>query len=321
MITGLDEYEKNLTSGFGMIQKQLDYSTKYLFTKQGEDGATELFKYGDESQVWITDVLVSQMINLEYSYGEDEYIGISYIEQEASTTLHSADSDCALDTAPRLSYPTDKITTGSLLPGAKASAVNLFLHASFFNNHLPKLNAAFDVLKIIRDIDEKTFFQHLNPILVQMLHSPFTGASQYLFLQGKVLEVSAQLMQLLYENRSDNKVTLTDDDKKQLGTIPDILSAQIASPPSIPELARLLAMNEFKLKAGFKQMYGTTIYEYLRKLRIERALLLLSKGTPLQQTAELLGYKSLRGFSDSFQKYCGMTPANWLKASCNTVIP
>ena len=315
MITGLEEYEKNLTKGFGMIQKRLDYSIKYLFTQQERDGYTELFKYGEESQVWITDMLFPRTMNLEYSYGEDEYIGISYIEQEESNAVYSTELDCALDTGPHLSYPTAKITTGSLLPGTRIRAVNLFLHANFFNNHLPNLNAAFDVLKIIQDIDEKTFLQHLNPILVQMLHSPFTGASQYLFLQGKVLEVSAQLMSLLYENPSDNKVTLTDDDMKQLCTIPDILLTQIASPPSIPALARLLAMNEFKLKSGFKQIYGTTIYEYLRKLRIEKALMLLSKGTSLQQTAESLGYKSLRGFSDSFQKYCGMTPANWLKVN------
>ena len=89
----------------------------------------------------------------------------------------------------------------------------------------------------------------------------------------------------------------------------------IANPPSIGSLARMLAINEYKLKAGFKQLYGATIYEYFRKLRMEKAVSFLSGDLSIGEIATQLGYKSQRGFTDFFTEYSAMTPSKWKKSN------
>ncbi|MCE5168405.1 helix-turn-helix transcriptional regulator [Paenibacillus profundus] len=44
------------------------------------------------------------------------------------------------------------------------------------------------------------------------------------------------------------------------------------------ELARQAGLNDFELKAGFKELYGTTVFGFLREKRLEQALCLLQQG-------------------------------------------
>lgn len=80
-------------------------------------------------------------------------------------------------------------------------------------------------------------------------------------------------------------------------------------------LSRMVALNEFKLKAGFKQVFHTTIYEYLRQIRTEEAVELMKEDLTLEQIAGNVGYKSLRGFTQAFTKCAGKTPAEWRRQS------
>lgn len=52
----------------------------------------------------------------------------------------------------------------------------------------------------------------------------------------------------------------------------------MAEPPSLLELSRLIGLNDYKLKTGFKEMYGTTVFGYLREQRLEKAYRLLMEG-------------------------------------------
>lgn len=58
----------------------------------------------------------------------------------------------------------------------------------------------------------------------------------------------------------------------------DILLERMAEPPSLLELSRLIGLNDYKLKTGFKEMYGTTVFGYLREQRLEKAYRLLMEG-------------------------------------------
>lgn len=78
----------------------------------------------------------------------------------------------------------------------------------------------------------------------------------------------------------------------------------------------MAALNEFKLKAGFKKVFNTMIYQYLRQLRTERAIELMKENLALEQICEKVGYKSMRGFSQAFVKCTGITPAEWRKQRC-----
>ena len=80
-------------------------------------------------------------------------------------------------------------------------------------------------------------------------------------------------------------------------------------PPSIKELARLCATNDFKLKKHFKKVCQTTIYAYIQKLRLEKANLLLRENLmSVSDIANEVGYKHQGHFSAIFFKTYGVYP-------------
>ena len=89
----------------------------------------------------------------------------------------------------------------------------------------------------------------------------------------------------------------------------NIILRDFQTPPSIKELARLCATNDFKLKKYFKKIYQTTIYAYIQKIRLEKANLLLREH--LMSVAEIaneVGYKHQGHFSAIFFKTYGVYP-------------
>ena len=94
----------------------------------------------------------------------------------------------------------------------------------------------------------------------------------------------------------------------------DYLLKNYVSPPTIHDLAHLCATNESKLKIVFKQVYKMTIYNYIQKLRLEKAnLLLKDKVLNIGEIAKDVGYKHQGHFSKLFFKTYGIYPKDLLK--------
>jgi AraC-like DNA-binding protein len=79
--------------------------------------------------------------------------------------------------------------------------------------------------------------------------------------------------------------------------------------PGLHELARQMGTNEYKLKYGFKQMYGTTIFRFLTQERLRKAKTLIQYSTlTIKQVAQMTGFKSKTHFSRAFKDKYGLTP-------------
>jgi len=90
-------------------------------------------------------------------------------------------------------------------------------------------------------------------------------------------------------------------------------------PPSIKELARLCATNDFKLKKYFKKVCQSTIYTYIQKLRLEKANLLLRENLmSVSDIANEVGYKHQGHFSAIFFKTYGVYPKDLKTPSSDT---
>jgi len=62
----------------------------------------------------------------------------------------------------------------------------------------------------------------------------------------------------------------------------------------------------------FKQAYGTGIYEYVLKVRMDKAKQLLrDPDLRIQHIADILGYKDKNYFSKAFKNYCGVSPSDY----------
>jgi AraC family transcriptional regulator len=78
-------------------------------------------------------------------------------------------------------------------------------------------------------------------------------------------------------------------------------------------LSRKVAINECYLKKGFKEMFGTTIFDFYQGQRMEHAkYLLYEKGLSVTEVSVMLGYSSISHFSTAFKKHTGLKPCELL---------
>jgi AraC-like DNA-binding protein len=131
---------------------------------------------------------------------------------------------------------------------------------------------------------------------------------QEIYLESKLLELIYTTFNLPNINNSD-EIYLSAQDIEALNKAKTILIENIINPPSIKDLAHKSAMNDYKLKKGFKQLFGNTVYGFLQEYRLNKAKKLLEKSDiNISEVASLVGYKRLSHFSMVFKKYFGINP-------------
>ena len=109
------------------------------------------------------------------------------------------------------------------------------------------------------------------------------------------------------------KFLANEADRDKIIKAREILIQQIGEPITIKELSRKVAINECYLKKGFKEMFGTTIFEFYQSQRMEHAkYLLYEKGLSVTEVSVLLGYSSISHFSTAFKKHTGLKPCELL---------
>lgn len=109
------------------------------------------------------------------------------------------------------------------------------------------------------------------------------------------------------------KFLANEADRDKIVKAREILIQQIGEPITIKELSRKVAMNECYLKKGFKEMFGTTIFDFYQSQRMEHAkYLLYEKGLSVTEVSLLLGYSSISHFSTAFKKHTGLKPCELL---------
>ena len=102
-------------------------------------------------------------------------------------------------------------------------------------------------------------------------------------------------------------------DREKIVKAREVLIQHIGEPITIKELSRKVAINECYLKKGFKEMFGTTIFDFYQSQRMEHAkYLLYEKGLSVTEVSMLLGYSSISHFSTAFKKHTGLKPCELL---------
>lgn len=109
--------------------------------------------------------------------------------------------------------------------------------------------------------------------------------------------------------------SINEDDLKIVQKAKKHLLKNYVTPPTINILAHLCATNESKLKIIFKKVYKMTIYNYIQKLRLEKAnLLLKDRVLNIGEIARDVGYKHQGHFSKLFFQTYGIYPKDLLKS-------
>lgn len=94
----------------------------------------------------------------------------------------------------------------------------------------------------------------------------------------------------------------------------EMLRARLDGNIRIEELARACSLSPRHFARGFRRSLGTSVHQYLIRLRLEKAKSLLG-GTKkkLSEIAELSGFCDQAALSRAFSKLEGTTPSRWRK--------
>ena len=150
-----------------------------------------------------------------------------------------------------------------------------------------------------------------NPLLREIVRANCDDPLHWLYACAKANELLYVTLSNigLFAPLGGGRLKLTGRDRKQLHTIRDALAADFVAPPRLPVLARRAGMNCSKLCSGFRQLFGETTAEFVRRQRLEFAHeLLRTSDLQVQQIARRAGYAHHGSFTAAFTRQFGYSP-------------
>lgn len=156
---------------------------------------------------------------------------------------------------------------------------------------------------------------NLSVSLHQVIQYNLGSHFRNMYMNGKVLEIfSIYFSNAATDDDAELDCPFLDnpDDIKCIRKAKQILLDNMTDAPTISQLAKQAGINEFKLKNGFKDIYGNTIYGYLNEHRMQQAILLLEQRSyTINEVAYAIGYGKPSNFIAAFKKKYGVTPKKY----------
>ncbi|MDF5709407.1 MAG: AraC family transcriptional regulator [Nostoc sp. S4] len=161
-----------------------------------------------------------------------------------------------------------------------------------------------------------TITSTMQVLLHQILECPYLGISKRLHSESKILELLGMLVVQEVEMRNGDRsfYSLKPDVIERLYYARNILLQRLNNPLTLMELSRLVGLNDCTLKRGFREVFGTTVFSYVRNHRLEQARQLLqTRDMNIKEIAYLVGYADPKSFAIAFRKQFGLNPKDYRK--------
>lgn len=153
-------------------------------------------------------------------------------------------------------------------------------------------------------------------VLNQLMNNNLNQSIKNLYFKGKAYELLS-----LYFNRSEDAdieqcpFLVDEENVIKIKKAKDIVISRMAEPPGLAELADEIGLSLKKLKEGFKQIYGDSVYSFLFDYKMEVARKLLETGTHnVNEVGLRIGYSTASHFIAGFKKKYGTTPKKYIQS-------
>ena len=167
--------------------------------------------------------------------------------------------------------------------------------------------------------DKKYYSQEvLSPamavVLSQLMNYSLHPSIKNLYVKGKVYELIS-----LYFNKAEDAdieqcpFLVDEDNVRRIKQAKEIIIARMTEPPTLAELSNEIGLSLKKLKEGFKQIYGDSVFGFLFDYKMEYARKMLETGKyNVNEVGHKIGYSTASHFISSFKKKYGTTPKKYL---------
>lgn len=151
-------------------------------------------------------------------------------------------------------------------------------------------------------------------VLNQVFHYNLNTSIKNLYYKGKGYELLS-----LYFNRNEDPnieqcpFLIDEENVLKIKKAKEIVITNMAEPPGLQELADEIGLTLKKLKTGFKEVYGDSVYAFLFDYKMEYARKLLESGMyNVNEVSLRIGYSTASHFIAAFKKKFGTTPKKYL---------
>lgn len=161
-------------------------------------------------------------------------------------------------------------------------------------------------------------------VINSMITSQRNDECKHIYFKAKIIELlSLQLEQFMAVDVTTNKGrSLKKDEFDRVDEVKRILEQSPEKSYTLLGLARSVGTNDATLKKHFKLAFGTTVFSYLNRCRMEKAHLMLQEHDhKISIVAEEVGFKYATHFSAAFKKHFGYSPAELKNADKITELP
>lgn len=151
----------------------------------------------------------------------------------------------------------------------------------------------------------------IKEITNQLLCCPYDETTRQFYIGLKVRELLYQMLEDTYKQDAA-RLSFTPWEISRIHEVPAILRKHITSkPPSIRELSKLVALNEYKLKTGFRQFFNSSIGKWIQEEKLQESRKwLVETNKPIKEISRLVGYPLTTNFITAFRKRFGVTPGD-----------
>jgi AraC-like DNA-binding protein len=143
------------------------------------------------------------------------------------------------------------------------------------------------------------------------------GALRRMFMEGAVLQLLA--VQAMAAGASSSlsgtaRGRLSACETSAVHEARERLLSDMREPPSLADLAEAVGLTERRLNAGFRLLYGATVFEVLRNQRLDHACEVLKAGVEsLKEVSFRVGYSHLSSFVHAFRARYGAPPRQYMQ--------
>ncbi len=151
-------------------------------------------------------------------------------------------------------------------------------------------------------------------VLQQIINSTINNSIRDLYIKGKIYELLSLHFQKNEDFVGEYCPFLVDEQNVlKIKKAKDIIISRMVEPPSLQEISNEIGLNLKKLKEGFKQIYGDTVYGFLFNYKMEHARKLLeSNQHNVNEVGLKVGYSTASHFITAFKKKFSITPKKYV---------
>ncbi|RXJ57654.1 helix-turn-helix domain-containing protein [Candidatus Marinarcus aquaticus] len=215
----------------------------------------------------------------------------------------------------KISYINEFDMTTTL--GKTSCGIGLFIKNDFLEKN-------FKEILDLSNYDNKHFssttlkYSASNSVILakELFQSPFKGGLHNLYIQSKILDIiysEFKELSCYLKDTPSNHIKLTQEDIAALHKAKEII-LNSKEFPDILTLSKKVALNEFKLKYGFKKLFHTTPGNMILHQKMLYAKKLLQNSElSINEISNFVGYKHQQSFTTAFVRYFKVRPKDVMK--------